>query len=320
VLTVRLLLALIAALSLVACGLPAPEDPGPVVIPDDDDSSTADDDDTTADDDDDDDDDATGSADLRAWTILIETETLGAGSISLGFESAAVASFATGEPLPFGDPAVWDGLPLPGAGLHPEQMPAEEGCVLLSSTEALDPLPASDAVGGVVNLAPTSAGATLELADAGGIYSWDEAAALGASTYSVGVKGGADWPPASLDGVLDLPAPATGFLQGPGGTISNLSVIEFRWDQMDDPGGVEVLMFRWLTVNQTAWAAVRCMSMDDGSVFIDASGLAAGNGDITVTVSRATWLTDGIQASGRDVHAHLGAIRAIEYGLTPSGR
>ncbi len=317
--TARIPLALFVALSLVACGPAEPEDPGPVVIPDDDDdSSAADDDDSTAGDDDDD--DTTGSTDLRAWTILIETESLGAGSTSLGFRSAAVASFASGEPLPFGDPAVWDGLPLPGAGLHPEQMPTSEGCVLVSSTDALDPLPASDAVGGVVNLVPASAAPTLELADTGGIYSWQEAAALGAASYSVGVKGGADWPPASLEDVLDLPAPATGFLQGPGGTISNLSVIEFRWDQLDDPGGVEVMMFRWLTVNQTAWAAVRCQSPDDGSVFIDASSLAAGNGDITVTVSRATWLTDGIQAGGRDVHAHLGAIRAVDYALTPAGR
>ncbi len=317
--TARYLLALIVALSLVACGPPQPEDPGAVIIPDDDDdSSTADDDDdTTAGDDDD---DTTANPDLRAWTILIETETLGAGSTSLGFESAAVASFASGDPLPFGDPAVWDGLPLPGAGLHPEQMPVDEQCDSVSSTVGLDTLPASDAVGGVVNLVPASAAPTLELADTGGIYSWDDPTSLGASTYSVGVKGGADWPPASLSDVLALPAPATGFLQGPGGTISNLSVIEFRWDQLDDPGGVEVMMFRWLTVNQTAWAAVRCRSADDGSVFIDASDLAAGNGDITVTVSRASWLTDGIQASGRDVHAHLGAIRAVEYGLTPAGR
>ncbi len=315
-LAARSLPALLFTLSLLGCGPTQPE-PGSVVIPDDDDdSSTGDDDDTTAADDDD---DTTAPSDLRAWTVLAETEVLGAGSVSLGFRAAAAASFSSGEPRPFGDPAVWDGLPLPGAGLHPEAFTDDEGCTLLTSTDPLDPLPASDPVGGVVNLVPTTAAATLVLADAGGIYTWDDTVALGATTYSIGIKGGADWPPATLEAVLSLPPPATGFLQGPGGAISNLAVIEFRWSELDDPGGVEVMMFRWTTANQTAWAAVRCTSEDDGSVFIDASSLAAGNGDITVTVSRAGWVTDGMQAGGRAVNAHLGAIRSVEYRLTPGG-
>ena len=313
----RPLPALIAALSLLGCGPAAPTDPGSVVIPDDDDdSSTGDDDDTTADDDDD---DTTQAGDLGAWAVLVETETLGSGSASLGFHSAAVASFWTGDPLPFGDPAVWDEFPLPGAGLHPVNTPLTPGCDVMSSAVPLDPLPASAPVGGEVNLIPFSAAPTLVLGDAGGIYTWEEEVALGASSYSIGVKGGADWPPATLDDVLVLPPQATGFLQGPGGSIANLAVIEFRYAPLDDPGGIEVMMFRWLTANQTSWGAVRCHDADDGSVFMDASSLAAGTGDITVTVSRARWVTEGVQAGDRDVNVHLGAIRSVAYSLTPGG-
>ena len=292
----------------------APPDPGAVVLPGDDDDSAGDDDDATGDDD-----DATSPSGLTAWAVLLEVETLGAGNTSLGYASSAVASFGSGDPLPFGDPGV-NGHLLPGAGLHPEQFDGEESCDTITASDALDPLPASDPVGGVVHYEPATAAPTLELEDTGGVYTWSEAEALPAISYSIGVKGGAVWPPASLDGALELPAPVSGFIQGPGGTISNLSVIEFRWTADSDPGGVEVIFFRWTTANQTDWAAVRCRSADDGSVFMDASALAAGSGDITVTVSRAAWVTSGLQAGEQVVAAHAGAVRSVSWDLTPVGR
>ena len=310
--------ALIALLSLAltGCGFAPPPDPGPVIIPDDDDDddSAGDDDDATAGDDD----DATATGPLRAWAVLVERDTLGPGSVSLGIDAYALAAFDSGDPAPFGDPAV-DGFALPGASLHPEQMGAKEGCDLLSSAAPLDPLPLSDPVGGVVNLLPGSAAQTLELEDGGGLYSWDGTDALPASTYSIGVKGGGAWPPATLDDALVLPPAASGFIHAPGGSISNLSTIEFRWTEGADPGGVEVSMFRWTSANQTTWAAVRCNSADDGSVFIDASSLAAGAGDISVTVSRARWDTTA-QAGTEAVGGHLGAVRAVSWALTPVGR
>ena len=300
------------------CGAADDDDAGD---DDDDDDTTGDDDDSSADDDDTtgDDDDAT-SPDLRVWAVLAETEILGPGSTSLGFSSAAIASFSSGEPLLFGDPSGWDGLPMPGAGLHPEQFAGDEGCELLSSSEPLDPIPASDPVGGVVNLIPSAPAPTLELQGAVGLYSFEATEALASPIYSIGVKGGLDWPQTTLDEVLALPPRATGFLLEPGGVISNISVIEFRWDGLGDPGGVEVSMLRWTTANQESWAAVRCHGPDDGTLFVDASSLAAGNGDIIVIVSRAAWVTDGVQASGADVQAHLGAIRSVAYTLTPTGR
>ena len=310
----RLLSPALFALLFAACGPPAPDDPGAVVIDDDDDSAGDDDDSTVGDDD-----DSTEAGDLQAWAVLVEQETLGSGSASLGFDAFALASFGSGDPLPFGDPDV-DGFLLPGAGLHPEQMAAGEGCDVLSSDDALDPLPATDPVGGVVPFTPSAAAPVLSLEATGGVYSWEAAEALDADTYSIGVKGGADWPPASFDDVLQLPAAPTGFIQGPGGSISNLATIEFRYTQGDDPGGIEVTMFRWTTANQTSWAAVRCRGVDDGSIFMDASSLSMGSGDIAVTVSRARWVTAGVQAGGRAVHPHLGAVRSVTYALTPVGR
>ncbi|MCO4774101.1 MAG: hypothetical protein KDA24_28985, partial [Deltaproteobacteria bacterium] len=178
------------------------------------------------------------------------------------------------------------------------------------------PWPLSAGVGGLVSMVPASAAASIEVPDDGGLYITGGAGELGADSWALQVKGGGPWPPAAFANAFTVPSPVTSPLPGPG-NIGNLQAVQVSWDALGTEGDVEISMFRWTTANQTAWAAVRCRSADDGEMFVAAADLAAGNGDILVTISRAAWVT-GPQSVGQDtVHAHFGGIRSIVYRLTP---
>lgn|GEM_PF-5113213 len=299
---------------LLGCGFPTP-DPGPVIIPDDDDVS--DDDDSAADDDDavgDDDDLANGP--LRLWAVLNQTDLLGSGGVVSESQRFAIASFGAGTALPFGSPGGLDGLHLAGSMLHPERAGELDLCEDLSSDDGVDPLPATLDVGATVSFVPSSAAATLVLPRTGGVYSLQEQGTLDTAVWSIDVPGGSDWPPTTLSSAFTLPAPVTSPLPGPG-NIGSLTTVQMRWQAESAPAGVEIVLFRWLTANQTAWAAVRCLSTDDGEMFVPAALLAPGNGAIVVTLSRGSWTTTPIEVGGADAAPHLGAVHSVQYLLTP---
>lgn len=299
----------------VGCGFSSP-DPGPVIIPDDDDDSGADDDDAANDDDIADDDDDSTPEELRAWSALIQIDDLGPGGVVTGNEYSAIASFGSGLPLPFGSPAGLDGRPLLGTMVHPERVGDLDLCEELRSTAGMDPLPLTQSVGGVVSIVPSSAAATLQLPETGGVYSIEGSGDLEVAIWSLEVKGGGDWSPTQLDNVYSIPAPVSNPLPGPG-NLGALGTVQMRWDAANDPNGVELMLFRGTTVDQSQWVAVRCLSPDDGEMFVPASILAAGNGDIIVTLSRGSWTTEELDAGSDVVTPHIGAVRTLRYLLTP---
>jgi len=298
------------------CGFTGPDpDPGTVFIPDDDDDSASDDDDVANDDDLANDDDAT-DVDLRAWAALIQIDNLGQAGAITGSEYSAIASFGSGTPLPFGSPVGLDGRPLLGSMLHPEHAPDLELCEELSSATGMAPLPLTQSVGGLVSIVPSSAAATLELPETGGVYSLEESGELGATLWSLQVKGGADWSPTDLDEVFSMPTPVLDPLPGPG-SLGSLGTLQIRWSAANAPQGVEVMLLRGTTIDQSQWVAVRCLSQDDGEMFVPASILAAGSGDIIVTLSRGAWTTEEITSGGDSIVPDIGAVRVLRYLLTP---
>ena len=301
----------VLGLFLLLLGCPsAPPDPGGVILDDDD---SGDDDDTGADDDDTGDDDDTADS-LWAWAVLEHSDQIGPGGTVLGGSHLALAALGAGGGPPTADWGSLDGRPLVGATLHPDNA-EPEGCKELSSDDGMDALPASDGVGGVVRF--DGGGTSLELGQQGGLYSDTGGDPLGADDWDLVVKGGGGWPPATLPDAFALPDRPTNLLPGPG-NVGNLAALEFKWDAPPSATtGVEIVMLRYTTANQTSWRAVRCRADDDGGFFVNASFLAAGTGSIEVILSRADWDTDGRLVDGIPVEASLGAVRSVRYTLTP---
>jgi len=300
-------------LALLLAGCPTTSDPGGVFIPDDDDMG---DDDDGADDDDAADDDDGAPTSLTATGILHQTDALGPGGTPAGSEHAAILTFGFGDDAGIAELGTLDGLMLPGLSTHPSFSAQLDTCTEFSSQGSPpENWPASEPVGGVVTLQPSGGGSALEVPQASGLYATEVAGPLESDRWSLVVKGGGDWPPSSLPEVFDLPLPIEAPLPGPG-SIGNLSV-QFSWTGGSDPFGVEILMFRWTTANQTQWAAVRCIAADDGSLSVPAVSLAAGSGPIVVMLSRGHWETGARDLGGDTLAPHLGAIRTLRYELTP---
>ena len=300
------------------CGFPT-NDPGEVFIPNDDDvaddsDAVVDDDDVANDDDAADDDDGV-PLELRVRAVLRQVDDLGPEGVASS-EHFAMASFGVGGATDWGDPDDGSGLPLPGAMLHPDRAADTDLCETLRSTNPPDVWPTTTAVGGVTSIVPSSGAPPLDLTEDGGLYRTSGAGELPAQVWSLQVKGGGEWPPVTLEETFQLPQGVTTVLPGPG-NIGVLTTIPFTWDTAETGPDVEILLFRWMTLNETEWTAVRCRSTDDGEMFVGASDLAAGTGPIEVVLSQAEW-TIGNRNIGDDVvHAHLGTIRSVRYALDP---
>jgi len=318
-------LLLVLLLLLAGCGLPSFEDPGNVVLADDDDDSAATDDD---DDDASDDDDATNpdDADRSGVVWLLDRHLWSLPDAGLQATDAG-AAFWSEPPSPMSDTLGPAGLPVPGLLLHPDLDPfaGDEGCEPVSSTDPRGPLPPSDDVGAAVHLFDESGSADLEVPAAGPGYALAADGEVLAATLGLALDGGETWPGSDSEGLLAMPDLLTGVVPTPG-TLSGsgLAALHVQWSP-DDPdvagARIEILVVRFATAgDESAWEGVRCLALDDGTYTLDASALiAAGSGDLQLSLSRANWAE--VEADNTQGRPHLdgGAIRAVWFRAVVGG-